>query len=102
MGQLNKKMIQELAKLCRISCDEEEQDALLEDLKEILGYIDQLKEIDTEQIAPCNQVIEDLVNVERQDLILPSDLSKELFLAQAPEHIAGMVRVPTVIKNKKN
>ena len=97
MAKLDKETIQQLTRLCRIDCTEEEQEALLKDLKKILDYIEQLQQIDTENVPPCNHVFEDIANVMREDA-LESVLDRETFLANAPSHIGGMIRVPPVIK----
>lgn len=97
MSDLNKETIKQLTRLCRIDCSEEEQETFLEDLKKILNYIEQLQQIDTTHVAPCNQVLEDVVNVMREDVI-GEVLDREVFLANAPSHVGGMIRVPPVIK----
>lgn len=99
MAELNKETIKHLTRLCRIDCTEEEQESILKDLKRILNYIEQLQEIDTENVPPCNHVLEDIVNVMRDDEIGPV-LSRDVFLANAPAHIGGMIRVPPVIKQQ--
>lgn len=98
MSRLNKETIKKLTQLSRIGCTEEEQDALLKDLEKILVYFDQLEEIDTENVAPCNQVIPDIANVMREDVV-GQTLSRDKFLANAPSKpFAGMIRVPPVLK----
>lgn len=97
MAELNKETIQHLTRLCRIACTEEEQEALLHDLKKILDYIEQLQQIDTENVAPCNHVLEDMANVLRDDEI-GHVLNRGVFLSNAPSHIGGMIRVPPVFK----
>jgi aspartyl-tRNA(Asn)/glutamyl-tRNA(Gln) amidotransferase subunit C len=100
MAQLDKKTIQQLTKLSRIACTEEEQDALLIDLKGILSYVEQLQEVDTSNTLPCNHVLEDIVNVVREDVAGPT-MPREVFLANAPSHVSGMIRVPPVMKPQK-
>ncbi|MCE5316777.1 MAG: Asp-tRNA(Asn)/Glu-tRNA(Gln) amidotransferase subunit GatC [Parachlamydia sp.] len=97
MAELDKKAIKSLTQLSRIDCTEEEQESLLQDLKKILHYVEQLNEIDTTHVPPCNQVLEDMVNVMREDAVGPT-LSRDVFLANAPSHVGGMIRVPPVIK----
>lgn len=97
MSNLNKQTIQNLIGLCRISCSEEEQESLLVDLKKIVDYIEQLQEIDTENVSPCYHVLEGACNVMREDIV-GETLPRDLFLANAPSQIGGMVRVPPVIK----
>ena len=97
MSQLNQETIAYLTRLSRIDCSDEEQKKLLIDLKKILAYVDQLQEVDTEDVAPCNQVLENTYNVMRED-IPEEPLSRELFLTNAPSHIGGMIRIPPVFK----
>lgn len=97
MAKLDKETIKQLSQLCRIDCTEEEQESILKDLQGILAYIEQLQEIDTNEVQPCNQVLDDMYNVMREDEI-GEVLKREVFLANAPSHIAGMIRVPRVIK----
>jgi aspartyl-tRNA(Asn)/glutamyl-tRNA(Gln) amidotransferase subunit C len=98
MSRFEEKDFLKLTKLCRIDCTEEEKKKLLHSLQDILAYIDQLKEVDTEGVNPCNHVIETINNVMREDVV-GELLSRELFLANAPAHVGGMIRVPPVIKN---
>lgn len=98
MARLTKETIKNLIKLSRIECTEAEQDALLSDLEKILGLFEQLEEIDTEAVSPCNQVIEGIANVMREDVV-GSMMPREVFLSNAPSQIGGMIRVPPVIKS---
>jgi len=97
MADLNEKELSKLTKLCRIKCTEEEEKKLLNSLKKIVGYIEQLKEIDTEGVAPCNHVLETMTNVMREDEV-GEIISRDVFLENAPAHVGGMIRVPPVIK----
>jgi aspartyl-tRNA(Asn)/glutamyl-tRNA(Gln) amidotransferase subunit C len=97
MPKLDKKVIKQLTQLCRIDCTEEEQEDLLRDLKKILAYVEQLQEIDTEDVPPCDQVLEEMKNVMRDDVI-GSVLDRDEFLANAPARIGSWIRVPRVIK----
>lgn len=97
MAKLDKETIEQLTHLCRIDCTEEEQEALLKDLRKILEYFEQLEQIDTENVPPCNHVLEGMSNVMREDVV-GNVLDREIFLANAPSHIGGMIRVPPIIK----
>lgn len=97
MAELDEKDIEKLSKLCRIECTEQEKEKLRGNLSKILDYIAQLQEVDTDGVPPCNQVLEDMKNVTREDEA--SDLlPREKFLNNAPAHTGGMIRVPPVIK----
>lgn len=97
MADLDKETVKNLTRLCRIECSDEEQDALLVDLKKIVKYMELLQEIDTEDVNPCNHVLEEITNVFREDIV-GETLSREAFLANSPSQIGGMIRVPPVIK----
>jgi len=98
MADVNKQTIQNLIQLCRIDCTEEEQEAILVDLQKIIAYVEQLQEIDTENVSPCNQVMEGMANVMRADIV-GEKMPRSAFLANAPSQVGGMIRVPPVIKS---
>lgn len=86
-----------LCRLCRISATEEEKEKFLASIGDILAYTKQLDEIDTEGVSPCFTVHETLRSVMRIDEP-EAPLSRDLFLANAPSHVGGMIRVPPVLK----
>lgn len=98
MAKFNKETIRSLIQLSRIDCTEEEQERLLKDLEKIIRYFEQLEEINTDNIPPCNHVLEGMHNVMRDDIV-GDTLPREEFLANAPSQIGGMVRIPPVIKS---
>ena len=97
MAEFDEKELDKLTKLCRIECTAEEKKALQHHLASILKYVDQLKEVDTAGVEPCYSVLQTLTNVMREDEI-GETLPRELFLANAPAHVGGLIRVPPVIK----
>jgi aspartyl-tRNA(Asn)/glutamyl-tRNA(Gln) amidotransferase subunit C len=99
MAQLNKEMIKYLTRLCKIRCTEQEEKALLTDLGNILAYAEQLQEVDTRNVVPCNHVLEEVFNVTREDII-GETMSRETFLENAPSQVGGLIRVPPVIKQQ--
>lgn len=98
MSKLTKESIKNLVKLSRIECSEDEQEALLGDLEKILVLFEELQEIDTEHVSPCNQVLEGMANVTRED-ITGNVLTREEFLSNAPSQVGGLIRVPPVMKS---
>jgi aspartyl-tRNA(Asn)/glutamyl-tRNA(Gln) amidotransferase subunit C len=60
------KEVERIINLSRISFTPQEKESLSKDLKEILGYIEKLKEVDVSLIEPLTQPIE-INNVVRQD-----------------------------------
>lgn len=101
MSQLNQDTIKSLTQLSRIQCTQEEQAAILKDLESILEHFKLLDELNTDNVAPCNQVLEGIQNVMREDVV-GETLPREAFLGNAPAQVGGMVRVPPVIKQSTN
>jgi len=97
MEEFDEKELDKLAKLCRIECTEEEKKALHSHIAGVLKYIRLLNEVDTQGVEPCLRVQETHANVMRDDVV-DELLPREKFLANAPAHVGGMIRVPPVIK----
>jgi aspartyl-tRNA(Asn)/glutamyl-tRNA(Gln) amidotransferase subunit C len=97
MAEINKETIKYLTQLCRIQCTESEQESLLKDLSQILSYVEQLQEVDTSNVPPCDHVLEEMCNVMREDEI-GETMPREVFLANAPSQVGGLIRVPPVLK----
>ena len=68
-------------------------------IEDVLSYIEQLQEVDTEGVPPCLTVLETLTNQLRED-VPEEPLSRDLFLANAPSQVGGMIKVPPVFKQQ--
>jgi len=94
---MDKNSLRQLTKLCRINCTDEEIEKLLGNMDSILKYVELLNEVNTDNVKPCNQVCHFsksvLADDEEGDRLDIKD-----FIKNAPEHIGGMVKTPTVIK----
>ena len=89
------KDVEYLANLAKLELSEEEKRRFQKELDNIIEYIDQLNELDTEDV-PVTSHVTLLQNALREDKILPS-LSPDEALANAPEKKDGFFRVPRVI-----
>jgi aspartyl-tRNA(Asn)/glutamyl-tRNA(Gln) amidotransferase subunit C len=98
MADFDHQTLEHLKKLCRIECSEEEGKDLAGRLSRVLEYTAQLKELDTEGVATCRYVLRGMLkNRMREDT--PTDLlPRDKFLANAPDQIGGMIRVPPILK----
>ena len=85
-----------LAKLSNLSLEESEIESLQRDLDNIVGYISQLDELNTEGVEPTYQVFE-MENVWREDEIKPQDATREELLNLAPAARQDMIQVPKVL-----
>ena len=87
--------IQHLASLSSLALADDEVDGLRQDLENIIGYIEQLGELDTSGVEPTYQVT-GLENVWREDEV-QSGISAEKLLKLAPEKQNNQVKVPQVL-----
>ncbi len=95
--KLEKKDIEHIAKLARLDLSEEEYEKFGPQLSGILGYIDQLQEVDTSQVEPTAQVT-GLENGLREDEIIAWNKEEaEQALNQAPEVEDHQVKVKRVL-----
>ena len=87
--------IQHLASLSNLALADDEVDGLRQDLENIIGYIEQLGELDTSGVEPTYQVT-GLENVWREDEVQPG-IPAEKLLEMAPEKQNNQVKVPQVL-----
>ena len=95
MTNISTSDIQHLAGLSSLALADDEVDGLRQDLENIIGYIEQLGELDTAGVEPTYQVT-GLENVWREDEIQPGILAEKL-LELAPEKQNNQVKVPQVL-----
>ena len=94
--EFDKNSTLKLAKLARLSLNDEQLNSLEKDLTSIVSFIDQLKEINTDKIDPTsNSLNQDLV---LRDDIAENKLSNEDLLRNVPDSELGFFVVPKVIE----
>ena len=96
MTQISTTDVQHLAQLSSLQLDEAETENLRSDLESIVGYIEQLSELDTSGVEPTYQVT-DLQNVWREDVVNNYGIDKDALLALAPATEAQQIKVPKVL-----
>ena len=83
MTHLTEEQIRHIAKLARLKVSDAEVKKLGKELPAILDYIAVLNELDTENVPPTAQVT-GLLNVFREDVVKPSEATKDELLACSP------------------
>lgn len=96
MEQIQKTDIEYLTKLACMELNTEEKMSLEKDLESIIGYMNILSSINTDDIEPMEHVL-GLSNVTRQDIVAPS-YERELLLSCAPEEEDGFYSVPLAVE----
>jgi aspartyl-tRNA(Asn)/glutamyl-tRNA(Gln) amidotransferase subunit C len=87
--------VEKVALLARLRLSETELETITGQLAQIVGYVDQLGEVNTEGIEPMAHAIE-VANVFRSDQVSPS-LPRDEALANAPHHDDRGYLVPAVL-----
>ena len=88
--------VEHVARLARLDLAPEEKERLRGQLDAILGYVEQLRRVDTAGVAPTAHVLP-LANVMREDEVRPS-YPVEAMLANAPAADDGQFRVPRILE----
>lgn len=88
--------VEHVARLARLALQDEELNALTGQMDAILGYVEKLKELDTDGIVPTSHAVP-MENAFREDVVRDS-IGVDKALANAPEADGGCFRVPRVIE----
>jgi aspartyl-tRNA(Asn)/glutamyl-tRNA(Gln) amidotransferase subunit C len=88
--------VRHIARLARIAMSDEEIERLAPELNNILGWVEQLGEVNTDGIEPLATVIDQKLRL-RDDAVSDGDIRDDV-LANAPEAQHGFFAVPKVIE----
>ncbi len=88
--------VRHIAKLARIAMSDQEIERLAPELNNILGWVEQLGEVNTDGVEPLTAVIDQKLRL-RDDVVTEGNIRDEV-LANAPEAQHGFFAVPKVIE----
>jgi len=88
--------VKKIASLARIAMSEAEAEAMVPELNNILGWIEQLGEVDTSAVQPMTAVIPNTLRL-RADVVTDGNV-RDKVLANAPRAEHGFFAVPKVIE----
>ena len=88
--------VRHIAKLARIAMSDDELERLVPEINNILGWVEQLGEVDTDGVEPLATVIDQELRL-RDDIVTDGNIRDEV-LANAPEAQHGFFAVPKVIE----
>ena len=95
MSKITTDDVLKVAQLARLKLPEGEVQAYTSQLEKILGYFQQLEEVDTTNVLPTTRAVE-VVNVVRDDDMTTTNVREEL-LDQAPQREGDFFRVPKIL-----
>ena len=95
---ISRQEVEKVSLLGRLLLSEQELDTMTSQLGDILGYMDLLGELETQQVEPMAHAL-DVANVFREDRVGAS-LDRSEALANAPKRDAECYLVPAVLRDR--
>ena len=88
--------LKKIGKLSKLDIVDDNSQRLINDLNEIIGFIDQLNEVDTDNVKPLSSVTGHALPL-RDDKVCDGNINQAI-LRNAPEQKSGYFVVPMVIE----
>ena len=85
-----------VAKLARIKVEEDALPALAQDFNAVLGFIEQLNEVDVDGVEPMVSVTP--MRLKRRDDVVTDGNQQDKVLSNAPDAREGFFAVPNVVE----
>ncbi len=93
---LDKESVKKVASLARIRMSDEELERIAPQLSKIIGFVEQLAEVDTDNVEPLANVV-DITPELRSDIVNDGNCEEKV-LKNAPEDTQGYFVVPKVVE----
>ena len=93
---MDKKTVTTISYLSRLKIDNDKEEKIINDLGNIIEFVDQLNEVDTTEITPLTNHLEKTAKT-RKDIVTSKNLKKEL-LEVAPSANEDYFLVPRVVE----
>ncbi len=88
------KDVEHVARLARLELTEEEKVKFSKQLGDVLGYVDEMNEVDTANVEPMSHAVE-FSNVMREDVEIYEQTREEL-MSNAPDREGDFFKVPKI------
>ena len=93
---IDKATVAKIARLARLHVADADREALAGELSNIIGWVEQLGEVNTDDVAPMTSVVE--VTLPRRDDVVNDGGCRDKIIANAPARDGGFFVVPRVIE----
>lgn len=95
--KIDKKTVHYVAGLARLRLSDAEIEGFSEQLSAIVGFIDNLNRVKTDNVEPTSHAVSNISNVFREDAVTDS-LPADAVLTNAPCRIGDFFGVPKIIE----
>ena len=93
---MDNKTVETISYLARLQLEKDKKEKIIKDLENIINFVDELQDLNTEDIAPLANPLEK-VAPKRKDIVT-SRSRKEAFLSNSPESDQDYFIVPKVVE----
>lgn len=93
---LDREQVQHVAHLARLQLSPEEEEQFTSQLADILAYVEQLKQLDTDSVDPTFHALDDVTQVLRPDQV-ETWADPEMILEGAPDREERFFKVPRIL-----
>ncbi len=93
---VDKDTVRRIARLARLAMGEDRLEPMVNELNQILGWVEQLKEVDVEGVAPMTSVVEQRLKMREDKVTAGGDAAA--LTANAPASEEGFFVVPKVVE----
>ena len=93
--KITEETVDHIAHLARLEFTGDSKKAIMQDMENIIGFMDKLSEVDTDGVEPLI-FMSDEINVLREDIAEVTVTQKEA-LKNAPKHDSDYFRIPKVL-----
>ncbi|MEY2706087.1 MAG: hypothetical protein RL407_2149 [Bacteroidota bacterium] len=91
---LDKTALKKIAQLAKLEFDPSAEERMLKDMKQLLGWVEQLQEVDTKDVEPLTSMSSE-INALREDKV-GNHLDQSL--KNAPQQDGSFFKVPKVVE----
>lgn len=94
--KITPEVLDKIAHLARLEIQEQDAEKVMQDMTEIINWVEKLKEVDTDGVEPLTTMSHE-INALREDVVAPH-LNHEKALGVAPAKDDDFFRVPKVME----
>ncbi|MCA6361590.1 MAG: Asp-tRNA(Asn)/Glu-tRNA(Gln) amidotransferase subunit GatC [Bacteroidetes bacterium] len=90
--------VKQVAHLARLEFDEAGEQAMINDMNRMIGFVEKLNELDTDNVQPLIYMTDEVNHLREDEIKEP--LAQDVVLANAPKKDSDYFKVPKVVEKK--
>ena len=95
---IDKSTVEKVARLAQLTIPEEDKEKLAGELSNIIGFVEQLGEVDTSGVEPIANVMELETDAPLRDDVISDGDAPDRVLTNAPDRVQDFFAVPKVVE----